>query len=263
MTFSSMSPIFRSGFCAFALLAGGALLSSCGGGSSGGNLATPTAIPSATATSGSAYTPSGCTATTYSPNYITSNSGDSGFTYWQHFPITVYIAPTDAATRAATVAGFNEWVSATGGKASYKVVSSSTGADLSVSFEALAADSSTLGLTTVYYNGNVIDHDTMQLFVYNSDGSVNTAQNQSGTNQTIAAHEFGHALGIGPHSLVSSDLMYYAISGDEGIKPVSTRDLNTLKTIYCNNFPTASALHSLSSGPLKSLTSPPLQRAKS
>lgn len=263
-----MSPIFRSGFCAFALLAGGALLSSCGGGG-GGGLATATATPSATATpaagatSGSAYTPSGCTATTYSPNYITSNSGDAGFTYWQHFPISVYIAPTDSATRAATVAGFNEWVTATGGKASYNIVSSSTGADLSVSFEPLAADSSTLGLTTVYYNGNVIDHDTMQLFVYNSDGSVNTAQNQSGANQTIAAHEFGHSLGIGPHSLVQGDLMYYAISGNEGIKPVSTRDLNTLKTIYCNNFPTASALHSLSTGPLKSLTSPPLQRAKS
>jgi hypothetical protein len=251
-----MSHLFRFGLPVVALLAGGALLSSCGGG--GGS-----------AVVNSTYRPTGCDATTYSPNYITENSGDagdatsSGFSFWRHFPISVYIASTDSATRAATVAGFNEWVAATGGRVSYKIVSGSTGANLSVKFSALKPTSDTLGLTTVYYvqGQNYITRATMQLFVLNADGSVKTTQNSNGINQTIAAHEFGHALGIGPHSLVASDLMYYSIDESEGFKPVSTRDLNTLKSVYCNNFPTGSALERTLSGPVQSRTLPPLQRA--
>lgn len=264
-----MSPLFR--FVPFAaLLATSALLSGCGGGGSG--LPKPTSV---------VYVPSGCDATTYSPNYIAQNSsaGDSseaGFTYWRHFPITVYISPTDSQTRAATIRGFNEWASATGGKASYSLVSSAKGANLVVTFspDDQPADSSgyiTVGLTTVSYSAperggdNHIFSATMQLFILASDGSANAGDNTNGTNQSIAAHEFGHALGIGPHSTDPNDLMYFELHSDNGAEPVTTRDSNTLKSIYCNNFPTGSALERRSSavnGATKTMTLPPLRRAK-
>jgi len=263
-----------------ALLIGAITLSSCGGGGGSGPSVptpTPTATPTATrATSGASYVPSGCDANTYLPNYISSNSGtgdgsgDAGFTYWRHFPISVYIAPVAATTRAATIAGFNEWVTATGGRVSYTLVPSATGADLAISYspDNQPVDSSgytTVGLTTVYYEQRVNDilSAQMQLFILEPDGSSNTLSDARGTTQSVAAHEFGHALGIGPHSLVGNDLMYFSLHADNGPEPVTTRDLNTLETIYCNNFPTAasSALKShsaLAGGTLHSRTSPPL-----
>jgi len=259
-----------------ALLAGAILLSSCGGGG-GSNLPTPTATTKPSAV----YAPTGCDATTYSPNYISSNTNDNGFSYWRHFPITVYIAPVDDATRATTLAGFNEWVVATDGRASYKLVSSTTGADLSVSYapnnQPVGMDGYyTVGLTSISDASATDNHiittdapknkNTMQLFILNPDGSPVSADNANGTNQSIAAHEFGHALGIGPHSLVTDDLMYKALHADNGVEAVTARDLNTLKSIYCNNFPTAtsSALErkSAASGDtVRSRTFPPFRRA--
>lgn len=108
----------------------------------------------------------------------------------------------------------------------------------------------------------------MKLFVLNSNSTPDTTSDSDGTTQTIAAHEFGHALGIGPHSNDGNDLMYYLLHNNGTIAElVTTRDLNTLKSIYCNNFPTAtgSALERKSSavnGTIKTMTLPPLQRVK-
>jgi predicted Zn-dependent protease len=53
-------------------------------------------------------------------------------------------------------------------------------------------------------------------------------------------HEAGHAFGLQGHSRVRDDIMYYAVSKDQEFK-LSTRDINTISTLYAN-FPAVSGL---------------------
>lgn len=54
----------------------------------------------------------------------------------------------------------------------------------------------------------------------------------------LVGHEMGHALGIGGHSTAPADLMYEddaSVNAPAGSYPwVTTRDINTLGTAYCN-----------------------------
>jgi predicted Zn-dependent protease len=59
--------------------------------------------------------------------------------------------------------------------------------------------------------------------------------------RSVAAHEFGHALGIQGHSDDAADLMfpaaprYYSALNQHlpsPVRPVTTRDLNTIKLCY-------------------------------
>ncbi len=271
----SKSPMFRISHSLRALfLVGGALLvplAGCGGGGGGGvstPTATPTPIPTSTPLPSGAIpsVTAGCNSTTYAPNYYglpdpsvaPSDSTAGNYTFWTHFPISVYIGATTDANRAATIAGFNQWVTATGGRVSYQLVNTPTNTDLVVSYSPQDPNSTTLGLTTVYYyqSNNTIASAKMQLFFY----TPSQLSNASAANQSIAAHEFGHALGIGAHSPNPTDLMYPYLDPANGSEPISTRDLNTLKTIYCNNFPTRSTASVKPSGPVVTRTLPPLKR---
>lgn len=221
-------------------VAGGTLLASiagCGGGGAG--VSSPTSTPTPNATTISAA----CDTSTYSPNYYglpdpsVSTDSQNVYTFWRQFPITVYIQPSsDPAFRASTLAGFEQWVTATSGRVDYQLVNSASGANLVVSFAAQDPNDDTLGLTTVTYSGSshIIDHAKMELLLYTTDQRSDAAA----ANQSIAAHEFGHALGIGAHSPFTADLMYPYL--ERAKENVTTRDLNTLKTVYCNNFPTRS-----------------------
>lgn len=291
------------------LLAGALLLSSCGGGG-GNSLTTPTATPTATTNPSAVYVPSGCTATTYSPNYVLSNNNDGTFSYWRHFPISIYVQPTTAATAntpatftapastlTAALNGFREWNSAVGAydkwpasQSFFTITTNAATADIVLSFLADNKPANkdglvTVGLTTLYASDpsqggdnhivsygdpgyNSADHNTIQLFVLNPDGTPEGTNDTDGTTQSIAAHEFGHALGIGPHSTNPNDLMYLQLNNTPPTPETPTkRDVNTLLSAYCNTFPfgSSSALErkgaaAKSDGTARARISPPFRR---
>ena len=234
------------------LLAGSTLLLSfagCGGGNSYN--VTPTPGPTVFATSVAAS----CDSTTYLPNYYaqvdpSNTTATPVYNFWRQFPLKIYIPDTtDAAVRTATVAGFDQWVTATNKGVSYQLVMDPTTADIVVSYTPATTSSSAFGTTTLTYDAaqHFITSAQIQLLSYTQD-QVSSANL---VNQTNAAHEFGHALGITPHSPYIGDLMYPALQ--RAVEVVSTRDLNTLKTVYCNNFPVSTAAAVKSTGATKTI----------
>ena len=65
--------------------------------------------------------------------------------------------------------------------------------------------------------------------------------------QQVAAHEFGHALGIDGHSDVPTDLMFSVIDSDHP-QTISARDLNTLECLYSSWFGRGASLPSTFGG---------------
>lgn len=212
------------------------LLASCGGGGGSG----PKSSNVDTNNNSGIDNSTSC-GETFAPNYASS----VGLLHWSRFPLRVFFkqdAQLSASRQAIAVAGFNQWVSATGGRADYQIVGEGENPNVTVSFYRFSGGSGdTLGTTTVTYSGdNVIRSATVELGI---TGDPND-------DILTAAHEYGHALGITGHSPNKTDLMFFTgnLSGD-----ITTFDLNTVLTAYCNNFNRSSARTSSAVGPLKTI----------
>lgn len=213
------------------------LLASCGGGGGGSN--GPKTPPIDKTTPVPPPNPSACNQT-FAPNYASSVT----LLRWQVFPLRVQFkqdAQLSDARQATTVAGFNEWVSATGNRANYVVVGPNGNPNVTVSFYPFTGGpGDTLGTTTVNFRGNIIESAQIEL------GITGDAKDD----QLTAAHEYGHALGISGHSPDKPDLMFFSGNLDGN---VTTQDLNTLLTAYCNNFNRNTALTKPATGPLQTI----------
>lgn len=175
-----------------------------------------------------------CSDGAFSPSY----AADVDLDRWLSLPVKVYFANTvtfgDTDLETVIRAGFDEWGEATGGVVNYRVVNSAGEANIVVTIEVLPgrpAGGDELGGTDTLVGGDRISSATIRLDVWNGM----TREDVFDGLKSTAAHEMGHALGIASHSDDPNDVMYPSHGSDEGIL-VSTRDANTLKSAYCDEF---------------------------
>lgn len=157
--------------------------------------------------------------------------------HWRRLPVKVFIATHSAAEDAdakVAQAGFDEWQQATG-LTLCTVVNSEDKADIVVRFtgeDSLSGQPGVVGQTATAARGAELRKAEIWIATGNLD---------SGALQSVAAHEFGHALGIDGHSDHPDDLMYpcetqyVSPDGDDppsAPRQVTLRDLNTLRLCY-------------------------------
>ena len=142
-------------------------------------------------------------------------------TKWRKFPVTVFFVrdheySTTREQEART--GFSRWTEATRGFVAFKVVEIAKGADMLVRFDPNSDDGYT---TTTFTSGRLVKAHV----------KVGVRRGWPHDIQCVAAHEFGHALGINGHSNVVQDLMFPTHNMGTAWQ-ISQRDLNTLAAIY-------------------------------
>jgi hypothetical protein len=164
----------------------------------------------------------------FTPNYSTA----SGLTLrrWAQLPITVFFTTNSVIPNSGGITyedlyrqGFQQWEDALGVNL-WMEVNDSASAQLKVTTK-FTAPQNTLAITTVnFFRGET----TLQGAVM----TVNSWPAIANSDYTpTAAHELGHALGIGGHSDSVADIMFFT-GNRSGF--LTTPDLNTLRTAYCN-----------------------------
>ncbi|GBC92098.1 hypothetical protein HRbin15_00562 [bacterium HR15] len=164
-----------------------------------------------------------CTAETFTPNYVPRLER---LLHWSGFPVSVYFVRDANYTelrQSFALQGFDQWVERSEMKIRYRLVDSQERAQIVVHFDPTTRD----GLTeyTFRTNGQLVSATI----------SIGVKGNSAVDIRSVAAHEFGHALGIGGHSDNPEDMMYPTFISGIPLQ-ITERDFNTLKTAYCNLF---------------------------
>lgn len=193
---------------------------------SAGTSAAP--IASTGTPSGSA---AGCSLATYSPNFGAEADPASGtpnhLYHWNALPAQVYFVPGDYVTadrKAQALAGFDWWALATGQPALYQETAQQSAASIVVQFEA-RGQTGYGAITEYHFNSKQQMQDAT--ITFNMTYLTDTA-----SIVPVAAHEFGHALGIAGHSNDHGDVMSSSPEVYTRTQ-LSTRDINTMQTAYC------------------------------
>jgi predicted Zn-dependent protease len=140
---------------------------------------------------------------------------------WNSFPLSVYFvkdANYTASREKQACQGFARWTEATKGFVTYQVTGSRDSAQIMVQFD----PSSNNGYTTTNFKASRIRCASIRIGV---------ERGRASDMKCIAAHEFGHALGVDGHSGDPSDLMYPTHWMGTAWS-VTRRDLNTLAALY-------------------------------
>ncbi len=164
-----------------------------------------------------------CTAETFTPNYVPKLER---LLHWNGFPISVAFVKDESYTpvrQAIAQEGFDQWVEYSGLRIRYVVVESTENAQVVVRFNPGTRD----GLTRYTYRSNGL--------LVRAEVSIGVKGNSAVDIRSVAAHEFGHALGIGGHSDNPADMMYPTFTSGIPLQ-ITERDFNTLKTAYCDLF---------------------------
>ncbi|MCG9894086.1 MAG: hypothetical protein MH204_01250 [Fimbriimonadaceae bacterium] len=219
----------RKGWAWFCLCTGTVALIACGGGAGGG--------------AGRA-----CGNDFLTPNYLSENDPADGdpnrVLFWPGFPIRYVIqnAPEwnfgsgTVFGTSLTTASMNRWQTATDGGVDWQAVASESQAELVVRFNQVASEpgaGGTLGSTTLSFfvdTGEIVSASV----TINHWPGMTEAQVRDGLMSTIS-HELGHALFISGHSTDEADLMYWRAPTDRD-KAITTRDNNSIRSAYCNDF---------------------------
>jgi hypothetical protein len=175
-------------------------------------------------TSGSGSSSNGiCSATLYTPNYNAAINQKR----WSSLPINVYFetSTTSGSTTIENLCriGFNQWETALGVDL-WQEVTNPAAANLKVRVETVAPQQ-TLGITSIYFPQGEINIIRAEMTIY-AWASLPT-NSYAGT----ATHELGHTFGINGHSPNPTDIMYFTGNSTDLL---TTLDLNTVRTLYCN-----------------------------
>lgn len=146
---------------------------------------------------------------------------------WERFPVRVYFerdAHYTPTRQAIALQGFDQWIGVFYPQIRYEIVENPAQAQITVRFN---PDDANGRVDFEYYRSSGL--------LSKVEMTIGVRGNNPTDIRSVAAHEFGHALGISGHSTDPADMMYPTYVSNVPLR-LTQRDINTLKTAYCHLF---------------------------